>query len=75
MCALTISLSTGRSGTAADLALVLEIDVPALLLALGVLEVERENGTTLLDGVFAPGLVGLERLVNGVESSGGGECG
>lgn len=69
----TISLSTGGGGTLADDALVLEIEVPALLLAGGVLEVERDDGLGVLDGVFALGFVGLEGGVDHVEGGGGGE--
>lgn len=70
---LTISLATGRGSTLAHLALVLQVEVPALLLTLGVLQVEGDDGLGGVDGVLALALVGLEGLVDGVERGGGGE--
>jgi hypothetical protein len=54
-------------------ALVLEIDVPALCLASGVFESEREDGVALVDGVLAVSLAGVESVVDLVESRGGRE--
>lgn len=70
---LTISLATGGSGTLADLALVLQVEVPALLLALRVLQVESDDGLGLVDGILAVGVVRLESLVDHVEGGGGRE--
>jgi len=70
---LTISLATGGCGTLADLTLVLQVEVPALLLTLGVLQIESNNGLSLVDGILAIGLVGLESLVDHVERGGGRE--
>lgn len=70
---LTISLAPGRRSTLAHLTLVLQVEVPALLLALGVLQVEGDNGLGRVDGILTLGLVGLEGLVDGVERGGGGE--
>jgi hypothetical protein len=47
--------------------------VPALLLAVGVLDGERDNSLGLVDSLLARGLVALEGLVDHVERSGGGE--
>lgn len=57
----------------ADDTLVLEVNVPALLLAGLVLEGEGEDGVGLLDGALALGLVALEDGVDGVERRRGGE--
>lgn len=57
----------------ADLALVLEVDVPALGLARGVLEGEGKDGVALLHGILAVGLAGREHLVDFVKRRGGGE--
>lgn len=70
---LTISLSTLGSRTLANRAVVLEVEVPALLLATGVLEVEGNNHLGLADGVLALSLVGLERVADHVERSRGRE--
>lgn len=70
---LTISLSTLRSRTLANLAVVLEVEVPALFLATGVLEIESNNSLGLADGVLALSLVGLESVVDHVERNGGRE--
>ena len=60
---------TSRLGadTLANSALLLQIDMPALSLALGVLKSEREDGFALLHGILAGGLVvqGLLNLVEG----------
>ncbi len=56
----------------ADLALILEVNVPALGLASGVLEVEGEDGVALLDGVLL--VCGVaEGVVDGVKGGRGGE--
>lgn len=70
---LTISLSTARSSTLADLALLLQIKVPGLFLSVAVLEGERDDSLGLLDGVFTLRGVGLEGGVDEVEGGGGGE--
>jgi hypothetical protein len=54
----------------ADLALVLEVEVPGSLFAVLVLQVESDDGLGLLNGILAVGLVGLERLVDDVEGFG-----
>jgi hypothetical protein len=65
---------TGRllGETLGDLALVLEVNVPALDLAGGVLNVEGEDGVALLDGVLLVGGIG-EGGLDGVEGGRGGE--
>jgi hypothetical protein len=70
---LTTSLLALGSSALAESTGLLKVDVPGLLLAGRVLEVEGEDGTTLLDGVLAVSLA-LESGRNGVEGSGGGEC-
>lgn len=60
--------------TLGDLALLLEVEVPALSLAGGVLEGEGEDGTALLDGVLTVGVVG-QSGVDLVKGGGGGELG
>jgi hypothetical protein len=70
---LTISLLAGRSSTLADLAFLLEVEVPALFLAAGVLQVESNDSLGILDGVLALGFVALEGSVDRVESRGGVE--
>ena len=42
-----------------DLARVLEVDVPALRLAVLILQLEGEDGAALLDGVFPGVLAGV----------------
>jgi len=66
---------TGRllAKALADGALVLKVDVPALSLTSGVLEVEGKDGVALLDSVLAVGLAGVEGVVDGVESRRRGE--
>lgn len=61
--------------TLADLAGVLEVEVPAGGLAGLVLEGESEDGVSLLDGVLAVGFAGVDSLVHEVEGSRGGELG
>lgn len=70
---LTISLSTLGGDTLANSTLLLEVEVPGLFLAAGVLEVESNDGLGLVDGVLALSGVGLEGRVDHVERGGGGE--
>lgn len=70
---LTVGLSVGRSRALAHSTLLLQIQIPAVLLSLRVLEVERDNGLGLVDGVFALGRVTLEGGVDHVEGGGGRE--
>lgn len=70
---LTISLSTLGSGTLANNTLILEVEVPALGLALVVGQGESEDGLGGLDGISALSSIGLESVVDDVERSGGGE--
>lgn len=55
---LTSRLLSIRGGALAGFACVFQIDVPALLCAVAVLEGEGEDGTAFLDGVFALSVVG-----------------
>lgn len=59
--------------TLANLALVLEVNVPLVGLAGGVLEDESKDGVALLDGVLAVSVAAGKGAVNGVESGGGRE--
>lgn len=70
---LTISLSTGGCRALADFPFVLQIDVPALLLAGLVLQREGVDTGALLDGVLTLGFVGREGGVDGVEGGRGRE--
>lgn len=70
---LTISLSTLGGGTLSNNTLILEVEVPALCLALVVGQGESENGLGGLDGISALSSVGLESVVDDVERSGGRE--
>lgn len=56
-----------------DLALALQVDVPALSLAGCVLKGEGVDAVPLLDGIFLIGLAGVEGLVDRLEGSRGGE--
>ena len=56
---LTISLSSLGSSTLAHGTLVLEIEIPALFLALVVLDVESDDRLSLVDGLFALGSISL----------------
>ena len=67
---LTVSLATLGSKTVSDLALVLEVEVPRGFFALVVLQVESDDSLSLLEGILAVALVGLERLVDDVEGDG-----
>ena len=60
-----------------DGTLLLEVDVPALGLTSLVLQGESEDGVGALQGALAGGIIGLEGVVNGIESLGGweGSCG
>ena len=66
---------TGRllAHALANGALVLEVDVPALGLAGGVLEGEGKDGVALLHGILAVGLAGVEGVVDLVKCRRGGE--
>jgi hypothetical protein len=57
----------------ADSALVLEVNVPALGLAGGVLQRKGKDGVALLDGVLLVGFAAGEGLVDGVKGGRGGE--
>ena len=59
--------------TLANLALVLEVNVPLVGLAGSVLEDKGKDGLALLDGVLAVGVAAGKSAVDRVESSGGGE--
>lgn len=59
--------------TAADLAGLLEVDVPARGLAGLVLECEGEDGTALFDGVLALAVARVQGCVDDVEGLGGRE--
>lgn len=61
------------AGADADDALVLEIDEPALLVALGVGEGDGEGGFGLVDGFSAGAVVGAEGGVDVVEDGRGRE--
>jgi len=69
-CKLTVSLAAFGGKTLADLALVLEVEVPGCFFAASVLQVEGDDGLGLVEGILAIGLVGLERLVDDVEGGG-----
>lgn len=57
-CRLTSWLLVSRSSALADFAGFLQVNVPVLLLALVILDSEREDGAALFDGIFALGIVG-----------------
>lgn len=61
------------SETLANLAGLLEVDVPVLRLASLVLQGKSKDGLALLDGILPLGLVGVERVVDGVKGRRGGE--
>jgi len=69
----TISLPPSRSSPLSDNTLLLEIEVPSLLLSGVVLEVKSNDGLSLGDGVLALVFVGLKGRVDHVEGGGGGE--
>lgn len=71
----TIGFSTRRSSAFAHGTVVLEINVPALLLALLVLQCESEDGAGFLDCVFLLGGLVDHALVDEVEGGRGGEFG
>lgn len=56
---LTIGLSSLGSSTLAHDTLVLEVEIPALFLALVVLDVESDDRFSLVDGLFALGSISL----------------
>ena len=70
---LTIGLAASWGSSLANLALVLQVEVPGLLFTTLVLQVEGEDGLGLVDGILAIGITALEGLLDGVESGGGGE--
>lgn len=74
---LTIGLAALRRLALPHAALLLEINVPAVGVAGGVLQREGEDGAAFLDRVLAARVVGRQRGVDGVEGRGGGEgvCG
>lgn len=55
-----------------NLALVLQVEVPALFFAVGILQVEGDDGLGLVDGILALASISLERLLDDVERGGGG---
>jgi hypothetical protein len=69
----TISFSAWWSSALSDGTIVLEIDVPALLLAGLVLQRESEDGTSLLDGILLLRRLINHTLVDEVEGRGGRE--
>jgi hypothetical protein len=69
---LTVSLAALGGEPVSNLALVLQVEVPGLFFAVGILDVECDDGLGLLEGVLAVSLVGLERLVDDVEGGGRG---
>lgn len=69
----TISLTTLRSSALADFTLVLQIQIPALLLAIVVLNSKGNNSLSLLNSILTLSSVSLEDAVDDVESGGGGE--
>lgn len=71
----TISFSTRWSSALSNGSVVLEVDVPALLLASLVLERESEDGTSLLDGVLLLSWLIDHALVDGIEGLRGREFG
>ena len=74
---LTVGLAALRRVALPHAALLLEINVPAVGVAGGVLQREGEDGAAFLDRVLAARVVGRQRGVDGVEGRGGGEgvCG
>jgi hypothetical protein len=67
---LTISLAALGGESLANLALLLQVEVPSLFFTLGVLNVEGDDGLGLVEGILAVSVVGLERLVDDVEGGG-----
>ena len=74
---LTVGLAALRRVALPHAALLLEINVPAVGVAGGVLQREGEDGAAFLDRVLAARVVGRQRGIDGVEGRGGGEgvCG
>lgn len=70
----TIRLSTSRGLALEDLALVLQIDIPTLLLAVLVLQRDGVDAGALLNSVLALGLI-VEGLVDEIEGGRSRECG
>jgi hypothetical protein len=71
---LTIGLAALWLVTLGDLALILEVNVPAFRRALLVLQCECEDGTALLDGLFLLRRALVHRIVNEIEGLRGGKC-
>lgn len=69
---LTISFGARGSGALAYLALVLQVEVPDLFLAILVLDVEGNNSLGSVDSLLATSLIALEGLIDDVERGGGG---
>jgi hypothetical protein len=61
------------AGASRNLSGLLEIDMPAGLIATRVLEGKGVDAVALLDGVLAIGIAGVDSLLNGVEGGRGGE--
>lgn len=61
------------AGAGRDLASLLEVDVPAGLIAARVLECEGVDAVALLDGVLAIGIAGVDGRLDGVEGGRGGK--
>jgi hypothetical protein len=70
---LTISLLSRRRLSLPDLPALFEINVPGFFFTGVVLQLECEDGFTLVDGVFAFSFVGRESPGNGIEGLGGWE--
>lgn len=66
----TVGLFASASGNLSGL---LEVDMPAGLVAARVLEGEGVNTVALLDGVLAIGIAGVDSLLDGVEGGRGGK--
>lgn len=69
---LTISLAARRGSALSNLALVLQVEVPALLFTFGVLQVEGDDSLGLVDSILALASIALERLLDDVERGRGG---
>src|ERR1700761_7142342 len=70
---LTICLSARRCSSFANLALLLQVDMPTRALSLLVLQCESENAAALLDGVLPLCFVGLKSVVDDLEGLRSGE--
>ena len=72
---LTICLATLWRGSLSDHTLLLEIEIPALLIALFVCQGECEDRICVLDGIVTFGGIGLQGSVDRVEGNGRSEGG